>query len=62
MCQETTNAPHSGAFLPLLFKLAGDEPAVWHTLFEDFIIVAHKLELLGFTYFKGKVIIVASQE
>jgi hypothetical protein len=57
VCQVKTYAPNFGAFLPLLFELAGDESAIWHTLFKDFILVAQKLEKLGFKYYNGKVVI-----
>jgi hypothetical protein len=37
--------------------LAGDEPRGGNTLLTDFLIVARKLEELGFVYAQGKVII-----
>ena len=41
----------------MTFLLAGREPLSWHPLVEDFILVARKLEKLGFVYNKGNVII-----
>jgi hypothetical protein len=38
--------------------LAGYTSGVWHTILLDFIHVAEQLEQLGFTYYKGKVVIV----
>jgi hypothetical protein len=38
--------------------VAGYTSRVWHTLLLDLIHVAEQLEELGFTYYKGKVIIV----
>jgi hypothetical protein len=37
--------------------VAGDGSAIWHTLFNDFVRVAQKLEKLGFKYCNGKVAI-----
>lgn len=42
--------------------MAGDESLNWHPLLGDFILVGQKLEKLGFTYFKGKVIVVQPLE
>jgi hypothetical protein len=42
--------------------MAGDESAIWHTLLRDFLIVANKLEELGFVYYRGNVVIVEPQE
>jgi hypothetical protein len=36
--------------------LAGDKSLSWHSLIEDFILVGQKLEKLGFTYCRGRVI------
>jgi hypothetical protein len=41
----------------LLSKLARDESAIWHTLLVDFLLVAEKLNELGFTYCNGKVVV-----
>ena len=38
--------------------MAGYESATRHTIFLDYILVAQKLEQLGFTYYNGNVIIV----
>ena len=43
-------------------NLAGDESATRHTLFLEYILVAQKLEQLGFTYYKGKVTVSAPIE
>jgi hypothetical protein len=37
--------------------MAGYTSAIWHTVLLDFILVAQKLEQLGFTYHKVKVVI-----
>jgi hypothetical protein len=37
--------------------MAGYESATRHTIFLDYILIAQKLEQLGFTYYKGKVTI-----
>jgi len=42
--------------------MAGDEAATRHTIFLDYILVAQKLEQLGFTYYNGNVIIVEPGE
>ncbi len=62
VCQIKTYAPKLGAFPPLLFELAGDEPTIWHTILEDFVLVAQKLEKLGFIYCNGEVIILEMEE
>jgi hypothetical protein len=41
-----------------MLHLAGDESRVWHTHLEDFILVAQKLEGLGFIYNNGSVTVV----
>jgi hypothetical protein len=61
-CQIKTNAPTFGAFLPLLKTLAGDESLNWHPVISDFILVARKLEKLGFVYGKGGVIIIEPED
>ena len=38
--------------------LAGHEPAARHTILKDFLLVAQKLEQLGFTYYDGKITII----
>jgi hypothetical protein len=43
-------------FTPVVLHLAGDGSLAWNTLFSDFIIVAEKLEQLGFSYCYGEVI------
>ena len=40
------------------FSMAGNESLNWHPLIADFILVARKLEQLGFVYNKGSVIVV----
>ncbi len=42
------------------FLLAGDGAATRHTLLDDFLRVARKLEELGFTYYEGKVLVTNS--
>jgi len=37
--------------------MAGDESDRWHPLVEDFVLVAQKLEGLGFGYHRGNIII-----
>jgi len=37
--------------------LAGDEPLNWHPLISDFVLLARKLEGLGFIHHRGGVII-----
>jgi hypothetical protein len=39
------------------FLLAGDESLNWHPLAADFLLLAAKLEKLGFTYSRRKVIV-----
>ena len=46
----------------LLSILAGCESGGWHPLVEDFILVARKLEQLGFIYNKGNVIVMDQYE
>jgi hypothetical protein len=38
--------------------MAGDESAIWHTIFSDFLLVAQKLEELGFIYSEREVLVV----
>jgi hypothetical protein len=56
-CQIKTYTSKIGVSLSLLPELAGDESAIWHTLLKDFLIVARKLEKLGFIYSAGSVIV-----
>ncbi|HUD06813.1 MAG TPA: hypothetical protein VMR34_02905 [Candidatus Saccharimonadales bacterium] len=42
--------------------MAGYTSAIWHHILTDFILVAQRLEELGFTYHKGKVIIIEPLE
>jgi len=56
-CQIKTNAAKNRGILPLLSKLAGDEPATRHTLLNDYPLLAKILERLGFHYSKGQVIV-----
>jgi hypothetical protein len=42
--------------------MAGDGSATRHTIFLDYILVAQKLSILGFTYYKGKVTLTNSEE
>lgn len=37
--------------------MAGNKSAVWHILLLDFILVAQRIERLGFTYRKGRVVV-----
>lgn len=37
--------------------MAGDESDGWHPLVEDFVLLARKLERLGFVYHSDKVIV-----
>jgi hypothetical protein len=48
--------------LHLKKSLAGYTFRSWNTLVSDFILLAHKLEELGFTYCKGDVIILGSSD
>lgn len=57
-CQIKTNAAKNRGILPLLSKLAGDESLNWHPFLVDFILIAQKLEQIGFTYFKGTVTVI----
>lgn len=42
--------------------MAGDESDGWHPLVADFVLLARRLEELGFIYNKGSVIIVHPDE
>lgn len=42
--------------------MAGCESDGWHPLVEDFILVARKLEQLGFIYSQGNVIVMDQYE
>ncbi len=42
--------------------LAGSESDGWHPLVEDFILIARKLEKLGFIHSKGEVVIIDPDE
>jgi hypothetical protein len=42
--------------------MAGCESLAWHPLVEDFILVARKLEKLGFIYNRGKVVIIEPEK
>jgi hypothetical protein len=50
VCQETTNAPRFGAFLPLLFELAGDEVARWNRLTDRMSMIVQRLAEQGIVY------------
>ena len=59
-CQTKTNASKFEAFAYLLIILAGGESLNWHPLVEDFILVARKLEKLGFIDHRRSVMIIES--
>ena len=40
------------------YALAGDESLNWHPLIRDFLIVAHKLDEIGFQYIDERVVLV----
>lgn len=40
--------------------LAGDEAVARHTLLGDYLLLAQKLEILGFIYNNGRVLIIKS--
>lgn len=42
--------------------LAGDESAIWRTILKDFVLVAQKLEKLGFIYCNGEAMILGMEE
>jgi hypothetical protein len=47
--------PQFGAFLPPLFSVAGDESHASNPILADFLLVARKLEQIGFVYCNGRV-------
>jgi hypothetical protein len=54
--------PTKWSISTFLSNLAGDESDGWHPLVADFILVARKLEKLGFIYHRGNVIIINSSD
>ena len=43
------------------YTLAGDESLKWHPLVSDFILIARKLEKLGFVYHRSSVVIIEAE-
>lgn len=59
---EKTKITPNGVIPYPLLNLAGCESLNWHPFLSDFILVGHKLEQLGFTYFKGTVTVIDPSE
>lgn len=55
--ENKTNASNFEAFLHLLLSLAGCASRAGNPLLADFVLVAQKLEKLGFIYHRNKVMI-----